>query len=135
MTKRVQVLLGVLLALSGCHVTRGYSGPARSSAETALLYPQGVILRQVNTHEVGGLSRAVEVLPGETDILLSIDPSNYNDLTRPGQVYRLKMRAEAGASYIISSNKYDGQPCAWEMVRDSGQPDYSKPLGCAVREK
>lgn len=127
-------LLLCLFALSftACAMTKGYEGPSRSSGEVARIHAHGVAFKEVNGIDVGSTSGGVEVLPGENEIRLLVNASNFNSKGIDKSLYSLKMIAEAGVEYSVTARRGDRRLCAFPLNPANGQPEMSKPAGCIV---
>jgi hypothetical protein len=134
--KTTSLLLSACLFIStfvACSATKGYSGSSRSASEVAVVRGYGVTLHQVNGVDVSSFSSTVEILPGENVIQLSINASNFNSRDVERNLYTLKMKAEAGMQYAVTSKRGYGPVCAYLIEPETGATDYSSSAGCITR--
>jgi hypothetical protein len=124
-------LLAIGALTMGCTgAQRGYDGPARESAEIAVVRTAGVTLEKVNGKKVGSTADAAEVLPGTNSIDFTINGGNYGLRTADYGLFTVDFNAEPGKSYVITGQRGDGKLCVWERFEDTGLPDLEKPAGC-----
>lgn len=124
--------ISVIFLGTACTTTRGYEGPARSTAEVAHVKGYGVRFLQVNGIAVGVNSEELEVAAGKNLVTLSINASNYAATEIGEPVYKLEFNAEGGKSYAVTGTREGAQLCAY-LIGEHGQPDFGKSAGCITR--
>ena len=123
------------LLVGGCSgPTQAYPGAARSASETATLRPQGVSLVRVNGVAISMTSSGASVLPGNNDVELTIDASNFNSADKDTNIYKLRLDAQPGVTYAITGARGDGRLCAFPLYADTGLPNFNSPAGCVYRD-
>lgn len=88
----------------------------------------------MNGKDVAATSSGATVLPGQNELEVSIDQSNFN-LRDPNQArFKLRLDAKAGVTYAITGQRGDGRLCAFPLDPQNGLPDFRSPAGCLIRE-
>ena len=125
--------LGILgLMLTACSMTKGYEGPSRGADEVARVHAHGVTFKSVNGIDVGSVSSGLEIPPGETEIRLLVNASNFNARGIDHSDYLLRMVAEAGREYSVTGKRGHRRLCAFPLNENTGQPEFDRPAGCIV---
>jgi len=125
----------ILFSLSSCvGPTKAYPGSTKSNEDTALIKPQGVTLRRVNGVDISAASSGARILPGENEIELTIDASNFNSPGLDPQIHKLTIRVRAGVDYAITGERGGGYLCAYPINPSTGLTEFSEPAGCLTRE-
>lgn len=127
------ILSSFLIFLHACSVVRGFSGGSANRADLAIVRGHGVFIERVNQTLISDTVSGVLVLPGRNEVDFTIDPSTFNSRGPDEHVYKIIFEAAPGTQYVITGQRGDGRLCAWPIVPESGDPDFSKPAGCAVR--
>ena len=128
------LLFILLLSLPSCTTAKGYTGSGPVGLKTAVVRAHGVTFHTVNGIEVGATATGVEVLPGENEIRLTINASNFNDRGLNSTVYTLLFDAEPGKEYSVTGRRGDARLCAWEIDQNNGQPNFREPRGCISKQ-
>lgn len=126
-------LLCSTLGISACSLDRAYTGPSRSADEVAVIRAHGTRFERVNGISVSHFASGAEVLPGPVTVEIQIEPANFNARTDHNS-YTIQMNAEAGMEYLITGQRGIGKLCAWEVKKDTGRTDFSKPVGCISKQ-
>jgi hypothetical protein len=112
-SRRNVLALSLLAVCAGCMTVQTYDGPRRESDEVARISgdlpvtagaPVSVILRQVDGRELKLGQIAVELLPGEHELLVDCRIAETSSITRhaldvdvsAGRQYRLVAQVEPG---------------------------------------
>lgn len=132
--KQIAVSL-LLTTATGCAATKGYDGSAPSGTDVASVRADGVTFHSVNGKPVGMMSHGLEVLPGKSAIVLTVNASNFNSRGPSDPTFLLEFQAEPGANYVVTGQRGDGRVCAWRINPDSGEPDTLRPAGCITQQR
>ena len=122
------------LLISGCATQKAYD-QMPPGAQTATVIAHGVSLIEVNGHQIGSTTSSVEVLAGQSEIKLKVDPSNFNAGDNTNRTYRILLQAEPGKEYIITGRRGNGRLCAFPKDEATGQPNLMAPAGCITSDK
>lgn len=96
----------------------------------AFVRAYGVKIHSVNGEPYGvNTSRAV-ISPGTNEFVVSAEASNYQMLGNANIPMKITVQAEAGKDYAITGARGDRRLCAFPLLSETGQPDYSSPAGC-----
>ena len=126
--------IAFILLLSGCATQKAYY-QLPPGAQTATVISHGVSLIEVNGRQISSTTSAVEVLAGQSEIRLKVDPSNFNAGDNTNRTYRLILQAEPGKEYIITGRRGNGRLCAFLKDEATGQPNLHAPAGCITSDK
>jgi len=124
----------MIFLLGGCGAQRMYSGAGQGSRHVAIIYAHGVAIHRVNGIPFSANSNAAEVLPGRTEVLFTINSSNFTARLEDTAAYKLVFNAEEGKEYSVTTQRGDGRVCAWEISAVTGKPDFGKSAGCFTRQ-
>lgn len=120
--------------LSSCVTSRGFQGSVPDGVTPAVVRGDGVKFLSVNGISLSDFSQEVEVLPGKNSITLSVNASNYIARAPEDPTFLLEFTAESAAKYVVTGRRGNGRLCAWKLNVQSGDPDFSSPAGCIVRQ-
>jgi hypothetical protein len=129
---RLTVTILTTIVLISCSASRAYDGPVKSQDEVAQVRSYGVTFRSIDGKPIGSSTSSVDILPGIHTITVTPNASNYGMLRSKNSTLIIKMEAEAGKIYAITSKRGNRTLCAFECISGSSKPDFQKPAGCAV---
>lgn len=127
------VSLGVAIALTGCGAQRGYDGPTRDRMELATVESRSGDPLQIDGRDVGIFNSAVELLPGNHELLARVTPAGLNSPGDEPQERTIKFTVEGGKRYYIRGTSTYSR-CVWIEDAETKQVVSTDEKGCGRRD-
>ena len=121
----------LLTVFAGCFGPQNFV--TNSSSGSAYLKAFGVSIHKVNGQNFSSMSSGALIPPGANEVLLSVDASNLQMLNTDKSTLTIKFTAEADQNYVITSARGYRRLCVYTLSKETGLPNYSDPVGCAVQ--